>query len=255
MPMPLVSIIMPCHNGAPFIADAIRSVQNQTFTDWELLVIDDCSSDDSTNIVKALAEKDGRIRLLRTEKSTGLPATPRNVGIRNAQGRFIAFLDCDDEWLPTKLERQIPLLAARGVAVVFSWYGKMDGGGRFWNSVIRSPAVVTFRKLLKGDCIGNLTGMYDTHKCGKVLQKEIHHEDYLMWLEILRQGFVALNTSTCEAFYRIQHDSVSANKLKTVRWHWHILRGELGLPLLQSVINFLSYAAKGLAKSLKKERT
>ena len=252
--MPQVSIIMPCHNGAATIADSIRSVQNQTYTDWELIVVDDASSDDSLRIVNEIASSDSRIKLLCNEKSSGLPATPRNVGIEAATGRYIAFLDCDDEWLPTKLEHQLPLFAVRNVAVVFSYYSKMGGEGDLWNSVIKSPAVVNFRRLLKGDCIGNLTGVYDTEKCGKIFQKEIHHEDYLMWLEILQKGFVALNTNTCEAFYRIQANSVSGNKFKTMRWHWHILRKELNLSFTKTCLFFTCYAVQGVLKKLKKDK-
>ena len=251
--MPQVSIIMPCHNGAAYIKDAICSVQNQTFTDWELLVVDDNSTDASVEIVKELSANDNRIKLFHTEKSSGLPATPRNVGIKVACGRYIAFLDCDDEWLPTKLEHQLPLFATRKVAVIFSYYSKMGENGDFWNSVIKSPTVVNFYKMLKGDCIGNLTGVYDTEKCGKVYQKEIHHEDYLMWLEILKKGFVALNTNTYEAFYRISQNSVSVNKFKTMQWHWHILRYELHLPLFIALKNFTFYAINGLLKKLKKD--
>lgn len=244
----LVSIIMPCHNGAAYIADAIRSVQNQTFSDWELLVIDDSSTDDSVRIAAGFAESDSRIRLLKNEKSTGLPATPRNVGIAAASGRYIAFLDCDDEWLPTKLERQLPLFAMRNVAVVFSYYGKMDGSGGMEQNPTLSPMVVDFQQLLLGNCIGNLTGMYDTQKCGKVFQKEIHHEDFLQWLEILGKGFVAMNTRTCEAFYRVQKTSLSGNKLQAMRWHWHILRGELALPLMTAARCFLAYVINAVRK-------
>ena len=217
-------------------------------------MIDDNSADASIEIVSEFMEADTRIKLLHTDKSTGLPATPRNVGIESAAGRYIAFLDCDDEWLPTKLEHQIPLFATRKVAVVFSYYSKMGGNGEFWNSVIKSPAVVNFRRMLKGDCIGNLTGVYDTEKCGKVFQKEIHHEDYLMWLEILKNDFVALNTNTCEAFYRVQANSVSGNKFKTMQWHWHILRKELKLSFLKAGQFFICYAVQGVAKKLKKDK-
>ena len=95
----------------------------------------------------------------------------------------------------------------------------MDGEGNFQNRPIVSPLLVDYKNLLKGDCIGNLTGMYDTKKCGKVYQKEIHHEDYLMWLEILHKGFYAMNTNTYEAFYRVQNSSVSGNKFKIMQWH------------------------------------
>ncbi len=245
---PQVSIIMPCHNGAKTIADAIRSVQSQSFPDWELLVVDDNSSDESVGIISDFVEQDSRIVLLHNKTPTGFPATPRNVGIKAACGRFIAFLDCDDEWLPTKLERQVPLFTVRNVAVVFSWYGKMDKQGVFHENQIRSPAFVSHEKLLKGNCIGNLTGIYDTSKVGKILQKEIHHEDYIMWVEILRKGFFAINTNTSEAIYRESGLSVSGGKLKSLQWTWNLYKKELGLPFLKACTCFLHYAMKGLVK-------
>lgn len=242
---------MPCHNGEKYIRDAINSVLSQTYTDWELLIVDDNSSDNSVNVIEDFCKKDERIKLLRTEKSTGLPATARNVGINAACGRFIAFLDCDDIWLPVKLEHQIPLFETKNVAVVFSYYAKMNGEGDFFNRLVSSPFVVTYDYLLKGDCIGNLTGVYDTKKCGKVFQKEIHHEDYEMYLAILKQGFYAMNTNSFEAFYRVQKSSVSANKFKTMGWHWNILRNEQKLPFFKAVKYFLHYAVKGFLKFLR----
>lgn len=249
--MPLVSIIMPCHNGEKYVADAIRSVQSQTFTVWELLVIDDNSADDSANIIEEFCKNDSRIRLLRNEKPTGMPATPRNVGIDAACGRYIAFLDCDDLWLPTKLARQLPLFGIKDVAAVLSYYGKMNGGGGYGVNAVSSPVFVSYEYMLNGNCIGNLTGMYDTQKCGKVFQKEIHHEDYLMWLEILRKGFYAVNTNTVEAVYREGGSSVSGSKIRAFGWQWHILRRELKLPLWKATVCFFHYAVGGFLKRLK----
>ena len=246
----LVSVIMPAHNAAKTIVDSIESVISQTYKDWELLVIDDCSSDNTVSIVSAYVKKDNRIKLLQTDKSLGKPFYPRNVGIEAATGRYIAFLDSDDIWLPTKLEHQITLFYTKNVAIVFSYYSKMGENGELWNSVIKSPAVVNYNRLLHGDCIGNLTGIYDTQKCGKVLQEEIRHEDYLMWLEILKKGFVALNTNTCEAFYRIQKKSDSSNKFKAIQWQWIILRNELKLPFIFAIKCFCTYAISGLLKVL-----
>jgi len=224
---------MPCHNGEQYLSDSINSVLAQTFTDWELLIINDNSSDNSVKIIESFCAKDTRILLLHTEKSTGLPATPRNVGIRNASGRYIAFLDCDDMWLPTKLERQLPLFESDDVVVVFSYYEKINAYGLRNNRIVTSPDVVSYRTLLKGDCIGNLTAMYDTQKVGKIYQKEIHHEDYLMWLTILLSDCKAVNTKTVEALYRVQLSSISGNKFITCLWQWYILRQELKLPLLK----------------------
>lgn len=142
MSVPQVSIIMPCHNGEEYLPDSITSVLSQTYTDWELLVVDDSSTDNSVIIIEDFCKKDSRIKLLHTEKSSGMPATPRNVGINAAAGRFIAFLDCDDMWLPTKLEHQLPLFETKNVVVVFSYYAKMNDTGEFQNRLISSPFIV-----------------------------------------------------------------------------------------------------------------
>jgi glycosyltransferase involved in cell wall biosynthesis len=249
--MATVSIIMPCHNGSATLRQAVDSVLAQTYADWELLVIEDASTDDSVAVIKAYCAKDSRIKLFHTPAPTGKPATPRNMGIDVAVGRFIAFLDCDDQWLPDKLEHQLPLFEKADCAIVFSFYKKMDAAGNVRSAVVTSPAVVSFDQLLDGNCIGNLTGMYDTAKVGKVFQKEIHHEDYLMWLQVLQKGFMARNTGTVEAYYRESGTSVSGSKLKALSWTWTIYRKELGLSLGASVLHFMKYAFKALNKKLK----
>ena len=249
--MATVSVIMPCHNGSAFLRQAVDSVLTQTYQDWELLIIDDASTDGSVAIAEEYRARDGRIKLLHTKCSTGKPATPRNVGIEAAAGRFIAFLDCDDQWAPAKLEHQLPLFQQENCAAVFSFYKKMDTEGNVRSAVLTSPASVDFDQLLDGNCIGNLTGIYDTAKVGKVYQKEINHEDYLMWLQVLKKGFIARNTGTVEAYYRESDTSVSGSKLKALGWTWDIYHKELGLPLLVSVGHFIKYAFKALGKRLK----
>ena len=249
--MPQVSIIMPCHNGEKYLSDSINSVLAQTFTDWELLIIDDNSSDNSIKIIESFCAEDTRIRLFHTDRSSGLPATPRNVGIRNASGRYIAFLDCDDMWLPTKLEHQLPFFESDNVAVVFSHYEKIDVNGLRDNRIVTAPGVVSYKTLLKGDCIGNLTAVYDIQKVGKIYQKEIHHEDYLMWLTILLNDFKAINTKTMEALYRVQLHSISGNKFIACLWQWHILRKELKLSLPKAIFYFITYMYFGIKKYLK----
>ncbi len=249
--MATVSVIMPCHNGESTLRQAVESVLAQSYAGWELLIIDDASTDESVTIAEEYCVKDSRIKLLHTPAPTGKPATPRNVGIEAASGQFIAFLDCDDQWLPDKLEHQLPLFEKADCAIVFSFYKKMDAAGNVRSAVVTSPAVVSFDQLLDGNCIGNLTGMYDTAKVGKVFQKEIHHEDYLMWLQVLQKGFVARNTGTVEAYYRESGTSVSGSKLKALSWTWTIYRKELGLSLGASVLHFMKYAFKALNKKLK----
>lgn len=249
--MAIISIIMPCYNGEKYIKSAIESVISQTYSEWELLIIDNNSTDNSANIISSYSVIDSRIKLLVCGSKSGTPAAPRNVGIEASTGKYIAFLDCDDIWLPTKLESQLPFFNNNNCAVVFSYYKKMDENGNVSDNVITSPKQVTYKQLLNGDCIGNLTGMYDISKVGKVYQKEIHAEDYLMWLEILHKNFIAMNTNTVEGLYRVSTNSTSGNKLKSAMWNWNIFRNELHLSLISAIFHFCNYMIRGVLKYIK----
>ncbi len=250
--MAQVSIIMPAHNAAKTIKDSIDSVISQTFTDWELLVIDDCSIDETAQIVSEISKNDSRIKLFQTDKSVGKPFYPRNIGIENAQGRFIAFLDSDDVWLPKKLEHQLPLFEDANVAIAFSYYEKFvsnqtDTGNR----VIKSPKKVDFKSAIYGNPIGNLTGVYDTQKVGKIFYEDAGHEDYILWLTILQKGFIAKNTNSVEARYRVAEKSVSSNKGKAASWTWNIYRKTLKFNVIKSFFCYTIYIIKGILKYLK----
>ena len=246
----LVSVIMPMHNASRFIKDAIESVVAQTYSDWELLIVDDNSTDESAEIAREYASRNPKIRLLANDNPIGMPSAPRNVGVKAAQGRFIAFLDSDDLWFPQKLEQQLSLFKDNRTAIVYSNYEKIDEHGNRANRIVVAPEYVTYRKLLHGNVIGNLTGIYDTAKVGKALIKDIHHEDYAMWLYILKQGYNAQNTGTTLAAYRVCQDSVSSNKLKAVSWQWNIYRQVEHLSWLRSARYMLSYAYKAFVKSI-----
>jgi glycosyltransferase involved in cell wall biosynthesis len=247
----LVSVITPNYNCAAYVGRAIESVRSQTFRDWELLVVDDCSTDGSVEIIRGYAEKDRRIRFLQTPSHSGSPLEPRNLALEKAQGRYIAFLDSDDLWLPGKLERQLKLFENEKTAIVFSNYEKINGDGVRSGRLVRSPAVVSYRDLLKSNCIGNLTAVYDTEKAGKVFFRHPCHEDYVLWLTILEKGFVAENTGTVEALYRMRADSVSARKVAALKWQWEIYRKELKLPLPHSVCFFVFSLARGFLKYIR----
>lgn len=247
----MVSIVTPCYNASLFIAQTIQSVLSQTYSDWELLIVDDCSKDNSADIIQKYVEKDNRIKYLKTEKTSGSPVSPRNIGIEKAKGRYIAFLDSDDVWLPDKLEQQLKLFEDKNVAVAYSNYEKMNVNGERNKRIIHAPVEVNYQDLLKSNVIGNLTGIYDTEKVGKVYCQNIHHEDYILWLSILKKGFIAKNTNTVTALYRIRENSVSSNKLKVLSWQWNILRNVEKLPLHKSVINFILYVIKAFLKYVK----
>lgn len=248
MHIPIVSIIMPLYNAEKYVEQAIRSVISQTYKDWELIVVDDCSSDSSASIVERIAKDDERITILQTDKPSGSPTLPRNMAIEVARGRFIAFLDSDDMWKPEKLEEQLPLFDGKDIKIVFSYYQKMDSNGIVGNRVVKSPSKITYNELLKGNVIGNLTGIYDTQITGKHYFEHVGHEDYVYWLHILREGGFAANTQRVHAVYRLTQNSISRNKLKVCLWDWHIYRHIEKLSLFRSLYCFCCYAIKGILK-------
>ncbi len=247
----LVSIIMPVHNAERYLEEAIRSVMAQTYPHWELLVVNDASTDRSMEIANMLAAEDERVKIYTNPTPTGFPATPRNMAVDLAKGRYIAFLDSDDMWLPGKLEHQLPFFAeAENIAVVFSNYEKIDEESERDNRVVKARKITNYNKLLLGNVIGNVTAIYDTQRVGKVYFPMVHHEDYAMWLSILKRGFVARNTGAVMALYRVTSNSVSAHKLHLLPWQWSIYRNVEKLGLIRSVYCYVNYAIRGFLKSL-----
>lgn len=244
----LVSIIMPMHNSAQFVGGAIASVLAQTYANWELLVVDDLSTDDSVRIVEDFAKRDSRIHLLFNTRHLGMPSAPRSMGVEHANGQYIAFLDSDDCWLPQKLEEQIPLFADPTVAIVYSNYEKISEDGSRTRREVIAPAQIDYTHMLYGNIIGNLTGVYDRQKVGTAAIPDVHHEDYAMWLSILKKGFVGKNTNTINALYRIMESSVSSNKLRILSWQWHIYRRTERLSLLKSAYYYMHYAINAYRK-------
>ena len=246
----LVSVIMPVHNAETFLNQSIQSVIVQAYQNWELLVIDDCSNDNSAIVIQKFIQQDNRIKYFKTDKPSGSPILPRNIGIENAKGRYIAFLDSDDAWLPNKLETQLKMFEQyEDMAICFSNYEKMTEEGERNNRVVQAPAITTYKQLLLGNVIGCLTAVYDTQKVGKVFFKKHSHEDYILWLDILKKGYLARNTNIVEALYRVRENSVSSNKLKTLFWQWDIYRNVENIGLFRSCYYFMNYAYRAYKKS------
>jgi glycosyltransferase involved in cell wall biosynthesis len=245
----LVSIITPNYNGATYIASTIQSVINQTYTNWELIIVDDCSTDNSVDIIEEYIRNDKRIKLYKMHKNNSLPSVPRNFGIEKASGDFIAFLDSDDLWLPDKLQEQIELANKKDAAVVYSYYEKIDHNGVRNNRIIRAPLSVNYKQLLKGDVIGCLTGMYSVNKLGKIyFLHERCGEDYILWLSILKKGYTAYAVPKVLALYRVGHSSISSNKLQTPQRTWKVYRKYEQLSLVKSIFCFIIYAIRGFRK-------
>lgn len=220
----LISIITPSYNSELYITQTINSVLSQTYCNWEMIIVDDKSTDQTVSIVKEFCSKDNRITLIELENNSGSATIPRNIAIKRARGRFIAFLDSDDLWLPTKLDEQISLFSDKNTAIVFSNYQKMAEDGFLSNRVIKCPKVVNYNKLFYGNVIACLTSVYDTEKVGKVYFDKVGHEDFVLWLKILKKGYIAQNTNTVLANYRVRKNSISSNKYLTIKWIWDIYK-------------------------------
>lgn len=247
----MVSIIMPCYNAGKYIKMSVQSVINQTYSNWELIIVDDCSSDNSLEILKYYIVLDDRIKYFKTTNPSGSPTLPRNIAIEKAKGRYIAFLDSDDLWEPNKLESQVELFKIDKVALVFSNYEKINEKGISNNRRIKAPLIVDYKKLLKGNVIACCTCIYDSHKVGKKLFYKQGHEDYALWLEILRHGFIAINTGYFSAKYRVRDESVSSNKFRSITWVYNIYRKNENLSILDSLFFTSITLSKSFFKYLK----
>ena len=249
MKQPKVSVVVPIYNVEPYLVMCLESLLNQTLKEIEIILVDDGSPDNCPQICDEYAQRDSRIKVIH-KKNAGL-GMARNSGIEIATGKYIAFLDSDDIWLPNKLSDQLKVFEKSEVAIVFSNYEKVSLGGERCGREVIAPCEVDYPLLLKGNCIGCLTAMYDSALTGKIFFKEIGHEDYVCWLSILKQGYKARNTNTVTALYRVGDHSVSSNKLKAMRWQWNILRNEMDLPVYKAVYYFIHYAIRAFAKAMR----
>jgi glycosyltransferase involved in cell wall biosynthesis len=251
-PLPLVSIITPCRNGARFLEEMLVSVIEQTFTRWELIVADDHSTDNSAEIVKRHAARDPRIRLVMLrEGHAGGAANARNAAIRAARGRFIAFLDCDDLWFPSKLEKQLDFMRENDLSLSYTSYEEIDEQGRTLGEVSAVPNA-SYTDMLKVNRIGCLTAMYDAEKLGKVFQPipGPRGEDYATWLRIMEQDDRVAGMAEPLAAYRLRHGSISRNKLRMARNQWRFYREYLQMSRRRAAYFWLHYASLNLLRRL-----
>lgn len=236
--MPLVSIITPAYNSADLIAETIESILAQTFTDWELLITDDCSKDNTVEIVKSYAEKDSRIKLFQLEKNGG-GGVARNNSIAQAQGRYIAFCDSDDCWYPTKLEKQLAFMQQQDCALSYSSYMTCDERGTI-NGIIVAPNTVTYKSSLKDNKIACLTGMYDSEKVGKVFLPLIRkRQDWGLWIKVLSKCQKAEGIKEPLALYRLREGSISSNKFDLIKYNVGLYQEVLGWSKLRAFLFFI----------------
>lgn len=239
---PLVSIITPLFNASQFIAQTLESVQAQTYQNWEQIVVDDASTDGCAEIVAQFASKDDRIRLVKLDENKGA-AYCRNQATQLAQGLYVAFLDSDDLWHPEKLQRQIRFMTDENCPVSFSSYLHIDENGNMLGKRIKALRELPYKKQLRNNYIGNLTGIYNADVLGKILAPNIRkRQDWAVWLEaIQKSGKPAQGIPEDLAFYRVRSGSISANKWNLVKFNFRFYRHYLGNSWMQAVFNLLRF--------------
>ncbi len=246
--MTLVSIITPSYNSSKFISQTIQSVLNQSLSDWEMIIVDDCSSDNSIEVVNSFVMQDSRIKLIKLFKNSG-PAAARNKAIDVAFGRYIAFLDSDDLWLPNSLERRLSFMQETGAVFCYSAYDKVNERGEYVEHV-GVPLKVTYLELLKTCSIGCLTAMYDVQYFGKIFMPNISkRQDYGLWLKLLKYVKYGYGLNEVLAQYRLRSDSISVNKLSAAKYTWHLYRDFEKLNLIEASYYFSHYALRGVLRT------
>lgn len=246
--MPLVSVITPLYNCSKYLEQTIQSVLSQTFQNWEMIMVDDCSTDNSVEIAQQYAAQDERIKVIQLEKNSGA-AVARNTAIEAAQGRYIAFLDSDDQWLPHKLETQLAFMQKQNVAFSYAAYEKVNEEGAVIGSV-GVPDKVAYKDLLKVCSIGCLTAMYDTQQLDKIYMPLIRkRQDLGLWLRILKQIPFAYGIQEPLGRYQLRSDSISANKRSAAEYTWRLYREVEQLNLISTLYYFSFYAINGVLRT------
>jgi teichuronic acid biosynthesis glycosyltransferase TuaG len=245
--MHLVSIITPSYNANRFISSTVASVQQQTYQNWEMIIVDDCSRDNTARTVQQLMRADPRIRLIQQRVNSG-PAAARDVGIELARGRYVAFLDSDDLWLPQKLERQLSFMWTMTAAFSFTQFRRISQTGESCGRVIPIPAQLDYYGLLKNTAIATSTVLIDRDQTGPFRMKKTYYDDFVLWLELTKRGFLAYGLREDLMRYRIVGQSVSRNKVNSVKWVWRTYREIEGFNRLRSSWYLANYAFNAIRK-------
>jgi glycosyltransferase involved in cell wall biosynthesis len=237
----LVSILTPTYNTEKFIRETIESVKNQTYQNWEMILVDDGSKDKTAFVIEEFSKNDARIKLFKLPENRG-NGFARNVALERAKGKYIAYLDADDLWFPEKLEKQIQFLKTNNLHFTFSFYDSIDDEGNDLNRKVESPNPLTYKQLFYCNYVGNLTAIYDADYFGKIIMETSQkRQDWRIWLTILKQIKTARPIPESLAFYRIRKDSVSSSKFKLIKHNFGVYREFHGYSFLFSVLLMIRF--------------
>ena len=245
----LISIITPSYNSSRFILDTYKSIQSQTYENWEWLITDDCSTDNSYSLMVEISRRDKRVKLHRNKKNLGA-ALSRNSSISRAEGEFLAFIDSDDLWNKNKLKKQFNFMLEKDAAITFTPFKIISEAGIDSNKIIdnAAPDSISYSDLLfKRATFGCSTVMVNRKKVGKIVMPNIRTgQDYATWLSILKLGFNAYFLREPLTSYRLVKGSLSRNKIKKAKRQWEIYRSIEKISLLRSITYFISYALRAI---------
>ena len=237
----LVSILTPTFNAEKFIRATIKSVQEQTYENWEMILVDDASTDNTVSIIEDFAQRDNRIKLFKFSENRG-NGFARNAALDKATGKYIAYLDADDLWFPSKLEKQIQFLNANNLHFTFSYYDSIDEEGNNLNRRVESPNPLIYKQLFFCNYVGNLTAIYDADYFGKIiLETSQKRQDWRLWLTILKQIKTAEVVPESLAFYRIRKDSISSSKIKLIKHNFGVYREFHSYNFMSSVLLMMRF--------------
>lgn len=247
-----ISIVMPVYNAEAYLEAAVQSVLGQTYEDWELLLTDDHSTDKSAAIAEELAGRDSRIRVLSQKEGIKGAANARNLGIRQAQGRYLCFLDADDVWRPDKLEKELAFMKRKDAAFVFSGYEFGDENAVGTGKIVRVPERLNYREALSRTVIFTSTVLFDREKLpdGLLKMPDVPSEDTAMWWQILRAGNTAFGLNENLVIYRRPKKSLSSNKAAAIRRIWGLYRKQEGLSAVKSAWYFCFWAVRATLRRI-----
>lgn len=244
----LISIITPTYNSEKFIGETIDSIQNQTYRNWELILIDDGSTDRTVEIIKKFQEDDSRIRLICSEKNSG-PAVARNKGIENAGGKYLTFIDSDDLWFSDFLQNSLDVINQQQILFVFSSYKRSDENLNFIYSDFLVPEKVTYSDILKTNSISCLTAFINIESLGKKFMPEIYkRQDMGLWLKYLKEIPFAYGIREPKAIYRIRKNSLSRKKMHLLKYQWDFYRKVEKIPFFKSLYIMIIWGYRGFLK-------
>ena len=249
----LISIIVPVYNVENFIVETMDSVLAQTYHNWELLLIEDCSSDSTVTLIQQYMERtgDSRIRLIRQPSNMGA-ARARNRGLKEASGRYISYLDADDLWEPEKLEKELAFMKEKGAAFAFTGYEFADETGKGMGKVVHVPEKLTYKQALSNTTIFTTTVMFDLEKLPReqLEMPVMKSEDTALWFRVLRSGVTAYGLDENLVRYRRAGKSLSSNKLEAIRRIWNLYRRAEGMNVINSAWHFCFWALRAVKRRI-----